>query len=69
MHEAYVCLALQDVARLVMLGAELGQMPAWYVELSYAVALEQCALMHRQPKALPLLALQQGTLPSSCPMP
>ena len=45
-----------------MLGAELGQMPAWYVELSYALALEQCALLQQQPKSPALLALQQGML-------
>lgn len=43
-----------------MLGAELGQMPAWYVELSYALALEQCALLQQQPKSPALLALEQG---------
>lgn len=45
-----------------MLGAELGQMPAWYVELSYALALEQCALLQQQPKSPALLALEQGML-------
>ena len=45
-----------------MLGAELGQMPAWYVELSYALALEQCALPQQQPKSPALLALEQGVL-------
>lgn len=52
----------QDVARLMMLGAELGQMPAWYVELSYALALEQCALLQQQPQTPALLALEQGVL-------
>ena len=57
---------MQDVARLVMLGAELGQMPAWYVELSYALALEQCALPHYQPKSPALAALEAGVAPH-CP--
>ena len=55
--------AMQDVGRLVMLGAELGQMPAWYVELSYALALEQCALLHQQPKSPALAALEAGMAP------
>lgn len=50
----------------MMLGAELGQMPAWYVELSYALALEQCALLQQQPETPALLALQQGALLFVC---
>ena len=49
----------------MMLGAELGQMPAWYVELSYALALEQCALLQQQPQTPALLALEQGLLLSA----
>ena len=57
---------MQDVARLVMLGAELGQMPAWYVELSYALALERCALLHQQAKSPAVLALTKGKFPLHC---
>lgn len=52
---------MQDVARLLVLGAELTQMPAWYVELSYAQALESYALMARMPVHKSLQLLKQGT--------
>ena len=52
---------MQDVARLLVLGAELTQMPAWYVELSYAQALESYALMARLPVRTSLQLLKQGT--------
>lgn len=53
-------LGLQDVARLLMLGGALAQMPAWYVELSYAQALEACALLATQPLYYPYSLLQEG---------
>lgn len=58
-HPETVC-ASQDVARLLMLGGALAQMPAWYVELSYAQALEACALLARQPLSATCRLLQQG---------
>ena len=59
---SYLCdgLGLQDVARLLMLGGALAQMPAWYVELSYAQALEACALLATQPLYYPYSLLQHG---------
>ncbi|KAL0040816.1 hypothetical protein WJX79_006404 [Trebouxia sp. C0005] len=49
-----------DVARLLMLGGALAQMPAWYVELSYAQALEACALLARQPLSATCRLLQEA---------
>lgn len=43
-----------------MLGGALAQMPAWYVELSYAQALEAAALLADQPPDPRVCALQQG---------
>ena len=43
-----------------MLGGALAQMPAWYVELSYAQALEACALLARQPLSATCRLLQEG---------
>ena len=57
-------LLLQDVARLLMLGGALTQMPAWYVELSYAQALEACALLAKQPPTQAMTAFQEGNLPA-----
>ena len=51
---------LQDVARLLMLGGALTQMPAWYVELSYAQALEACALLAKQTPTQAIAAFQEG---------
>ncbi|KAL0055535.1 hypothetical protein WJX82_001629 [Trebouxia sp. C0006] len=49
-----------DVARLLMLGGALAQMPAWYVELSYAQALEACALLACQPLSATCRLLQEA---------
>ncbi len=43
-----------------MLGGALAQMPAWYVELSYAQALEACALLAHQPLSATCRLLQEG---------
>ncbi len=45
-----------------MLGGALAQMPAWYVELSYAQALEACALLARQPLTANCRLLQEGVV-------
>ena len=57
---------MQDVARLLVLGAELTQMPAWYVDLSYGQALESYALMPHPPPHSMLHLLQQGILLPPC---
>ena len=46
---------------MVVLGGVLAQMPAWYVELSYAQALEACALLALQPPTECMKLLQEGT--------
>lgn len=51
---------MQDVGRLLVLGAELTQMPAWYVDLSYAQALESYALLAHQPADSKLQLFRQG---------
>ena len=53
-------MALQDVARLLMLGGALVQMPAWYVELSYAQALEACRLLADKPSFESMTRFQKG---------
>lgn len=53
-----------------MLGAELTQMPAWYVDLSYARALESYALLARLPANSTLQLFQQGVrITSRCRLP
>ena len=52
---------VQDVARLMVLGAALAQMPAWYVSLSYGQALEAAALLADLPVASNMRFLEDGT--------
>ena len=51
---------VQDVARMLMLGTELTQMPAWYVDLSHAQAMESHALLLQCPDAAGIQHLKQG---------